>query len=236
MTHFKSTVIGLTIILGSTLLTSCDKEKNNEVTEEDAVTIIEGSLQESSAGVGKTIPNFAELLVTDFAINNNCNQTYDTTYIFNHSGAIVQADYVINWGFILNCNFGVPNTAELNASSSGIYSTNRMTSDDNTTTNLNISGIQPSSSNLVFSGDLTREGFQTITINSNSSEITSTIALSLSNVIVNKTTYEIESGAGTALLTANNGTDSFTFSGEIIFNGGGSATLIINGNSYTISF
>lgn len=235
MTITKSKLITLSLIIGSALLTSCSKEKLKDVSVEDAVELIEASLQSSTAGVNETITKYSELLITDYGINDNCSQSYDTTYTFSYSGALTQANYTINWGYVLGCNLGVPSSVIVDASSSGTYSTSKVKSNDNTSANLNITGVEPSSSTLNFSGDLNRNGSQTITINSNTQEVTSTITLNLTNLTVNKTSYEIESGTGTALVTANNGSDTFSFSGNIVFNGGGSATLTINGNTYTIN-
>lgn len=235
MTITRSTFFSLTLIIGSTLFTSCSKEENKEITEEDAVELIESSLQENTAGITETVGKYSEELITDYSINSNCSQSYDTTYTFSYSGIVTQADYTVNWGYLMNCNLGIPTSVALNATSSGTYSTNRMNSNDNTSASLNVTGIEPSSATLFFSGDLTREGTQTITINSNTHEITSTITVTLTNLVVNKTTYQIESGSGTAILSANNGTDPFSFTGDIVFNGGGSATLTLNGNTYTIN-
>lgn len=235
MTHLKSTLMVLTIVVGGSLLTSCKKEKAQEVTDEDAVELIEGSLQKNSAGLEETVAKYSEALVTDFAINDNCSQNYDTSYNFAYTGTLIQADYDITWGYSLNCNLGIPSSASLSATSSGTYSTNRTDSDDNTSANLSITGIEPGSSALNFSGNLSRSGTQVITINSNTREITSTITLTLSDLVVNKSTYEIESGTGTAQVSASNGSETYTFSGSIVFNGGGTATLTLNGNSYTIN-
>ncbi|MCR9174152.1 MAG: hypothetical protein NXI10_16765 [bacterium] len=235
MIKTKSTLV-LTVLLGSALLTSCSKdEPAKEVTEEDAVELIEGSLQASTGGLDETVAKYSEDLVTEFVPNDNCGESYDTTYNFSYSGAISQADYTMTWGYVLNCNGFVPSTADLSAMASGTYSTNRMTSNDNTDASLTVSGLEPSNEELNFNGSLQREGNQTITINSNTREITSTITVTLTDVQVDKSSYEILSGTGTALVNASNGTDSFSFNGSIVFNGGGSATLTLNGNTYTIN-
>lgn len=235
MKRTKTSLLGLTaFVLIGTLAASCSKEKK-AVTEEDAVDLIEGSLQSNTAGLNETVKEYSELIVEELAINGGCSQNYDTTYNIDYTGINLQANYAVNWGYNLTCTFGVPSTAVLTATSDGTYSTNRMKSDDNSTANLTITGLQPTFSALNFSGNLTRNGSQTITVNSKTREVTSTITLNLTDLVVNKTTYEIESGSGTAVLTADNGDDTFTFNGSITFNGGGSATLVINGNTYTIN-
>ncbi len=235
MTITRSTLFTATLIIGSSFMTSCSKEEIKNVSEEDAVELIEASLQGNTAGVNETVTKYSELLITDYATNANCNQSYDTSYTFSYAGAIAQSSYSINWGYLMECNLGIPSSIALNASCSGTYSTGRITSNDNSVANMIVTGIEPSSSMLIFSGYLYRNGSQTITINSNTQEITSIITLNLTDLTVNKTSYEIESGTGTAILTANNGSETFSFSGNIVFNGGGSATLILNGNTYTIN-
>ena len=233
MTQLKTTILSIAI-LASVSLSGCSKEKNKEVTEEDAVEIIEASLKENSAGLSETVTKYTEALMGEF-INDNCSQNYDTTYNFSYLGALIESNYTITWGYVLSCSNGLPSTINLNVTTQGTYSTNRVSSDDNSNTDFTITGLLPSATSLTYNGDITRSGSQTITINSNTREITSTINLSVSELSVNKTSYEIESGTAVATLSANNGSETFSFSGDIIFNGNGSATFTINGNSYTIT-
>jgi hypothetical protein len=55
-------------------------------------------------------------------------------------------------------------------------------------------------------------------------------------VEISKSTYEIIAGEGTVTVTGeNSGGNSFSFTGSIVFNGDGTATLTLNGTEYTIN-
>lgn len=234
MTHKKTWIIAIYLLAGILLFTNCKKDEETaaEVSQDDAAEMMEATLMESTGGVTETVEKSSEEIVTDYALFPDCSQSFDTTYNFTHTGVRATANYSISWGYLITCNLGVPSSMALQATSAGTYSTNRISSNDNTTGNLNITGLQPSATNLTFSGNLARNGTQSLTINSKTHSITSTITLTLTNIVVNKTTYQIQSGTGSALLTADNGTNTYTFSGSIVFNGGGSATLNINGTEY----
>jgi hypothetical protein len=218
-------------ILSMCILSSCSKTK--EFTQEDAADIIEKSIEKDTYGVSEMITKFSENLVNTYS-SYPCDQ-YDTSYSFISSGPLVNADYQINWDYTLICGLDVPSAAELNATISGSYSTNRINSNDNSNASLNVTGIEFSASSLNFNGSLSRNGTQTISINSKTRNVTSNINIELTNVSVNKSSFAIESGTGSVVISGNNGDDSFSFSGSIEFNGNGNATLTINGNTYQIS-
>ena len=232
MKNQKKNILKLAVLAFSiSALSSCSKTQ--EFTQEDAVEIIEKSFEKDSYGVSEMISKFSEDLVNTYS-SYPCDQ-YDTSYWYTYSSPLVNADYQINWDYTLICGLGVPNAAELNASTSGSYSTNRLNSTDNSNASLNVTGLEISASSLHFNGSLSRNGNQTISINSKTRNLSSDINIELTNVSVNKSSYEIESGSGSVVITGNNGNDSFSFSGEIVFHGDGNATLTMNGNTYQIS-
>ncbi len=56
----------------------------------------------------------------------------------------------------------------------------------------------------------------------------------LTNLMVNKSTYVITGGTATAQVTVTNGSGSTkTVSGNLTFNGDGTVTVVINGRSHT---
>lgn len=233
MKNLKKNIFKLSaFILSICIISSCSKRK--EFTEEDAAEIIEKSIEKDTYGVSELITKYSENLVNSYS-SYPCDQ-YDTSYSFSYSGPLVNSDYQVNWDYTLICGlFSVPSAAELNATISGSYSTNRINSNDNSNASLNVTGIEFSASSLNFNGSLTRNGNQTISINSKTRNVTSDINIELTNVSVNKSSFAIESGTGSVVISGNNGSDSFSFSGSIVFNGNGNATLTINGNTYQIS-
>ena len=232
MKNRKKNIFKLSVfILSICILSSCSKTK--EFTQEDAADIIEKSIEKDTYGVSEMITKFSENLVNSYS-SFPCDQ-YDTSYSFIYSGPLVNSDYQINWDYTLICGLDDLSAAELNATTSGSYSTNRLNSNDTSNASLNVTGIEVSASSLNFNGSLSRNGNQTISINSKTRNVTSKINIELTNVSVNKSSFEIESGTGSVAISGNNGNDSFSFSGSIVFNGNGNATLTINGKTYQIS-
>ncbi|MAO32131.1 MAG: hypothetical protein CL824_01375 [Crocinitomicaceae bacterium] len=232
MKNLKNKILKLSVfVLSISVLTSCSKHK--EVSEADAVALIESSLEKDTYGVSEMITKYSEQIVDEIA-SYPCAE-YDTSYNFSHVGNIIEANYDINWNYTLNCNMGVPSTIDLEASTAGTYSTNRVNSNDNSLTNLNITGVEPNETSLVFNGNLNRDGNQSFIMGSKIRDVSSSISIIVSDISVNKSSLEIESGTGTVALSVDNGNETFTFNGDIVFNGGGSATLNINGNTYQIN-
>ncbi|MDF1676550.1 MAG: hypothetical protein P1U44_12620, partial [Vicingaceae bacterium] len=69
----------------------------------------------------------------------------------------------------------------------------------------------------------------------NQNPFTSTINDSLTNIEVDKTTHKILSGNASITLIVTFAGNQYNFSGNITFNGNNTATLVLNGNTYTIN-
>jgi len=110
-----------------------------------------------------------------------------------------------------------------------------MSSDDSSSSNWTVSGLGASSANAVFAGSYNRIGSQVSKVR-NHNTFTSTLHYTLTNINVSKTDHHIVSG--TASLTFDGQSTSgntWTYNGSVTFNGNGTATLSINGNTYTIN-
>jgi len=222
-------------------LTSCtnddDSIASETLTEEEAVELVEASLQKNTGGLNETTKTYSEDLTTDITLNEVCGILYEETFPYTYNGNFITANYIIVWSYQMSCNtLNIPETAEFNATSSGVYTTRRIESNDVSQSSLSVSGLQPTSDTYLFNGNFKREGNQQITLNQNTRSVNSTVSLEITNLTVDKENYEIISGNGTVELTGStNQGNSFSFEGSIIFNGNGSATLTINGNGYEIN-
>jgi hypothetical protein len=87
----------------------------------------------------------------------------------------------------------------------------------------------------MINGSYTREGTQESKIG-NMRSFESLTNLALNELAISKTTQTVVSGNGTFLMTGT-GSEGGTFSveGSIVFNGDGTATVTVNGNTYTIT-
>ncbi len=231
--------LSLTTLLGTT---SCEKDESivlesleTEVTEEEAVEIIEASLQAETSGLAETTKTTTEELDSDIEFDLNCDTLIEKSYPFNFESNNVQANFNVNWSYEIACNgAGVPQTAEFSSQTNGSYTTPRINSNDSSTGQFSISGLQPTATAFLMSGSYSREGTQTISFNERNRNITSNLSANLTNLLIDKSDYRIDAGEGAVQLTVINLENTINFQGSIVFNGNGEATLTINGNPYII--
>lgn len=243
MTRMKSptTLAYLVLFVFSLALNSCSKDDeiiapSDVLTEQDAVELIESSLQKSTGGLSQTASVYSAELDTEITVNASCDSLYEETLPYTYNGNLIQANYTKYWAYQLACsNLNIPQTADFNASSTGTYSTPRIESDDVTQSSFTISGLQPTSDAFLFNGSYSREGSQQITINQVTRSINSTLSVEVIDLLLNKGTYEINSGTGTCSLTGSTDQgNTFLFEGDLVFNGNGTASLTVNGNTHLI--
>lgn len=84
-------------------------------------------------------------------------------------------------------------------------------------------------------GNYRRTGAQVLNFGQQQ-DITSTLAIDLTTLEIRKQDLAIESGNGTILLTGTTPNEPFSFAGDIVFNGGNTATLTINGTTYELDW
>ena len=238
--NFKSIFLAIILVLG---IFSCSNDDdsnddlNNQITEEEASEIIETSLKSDTGGLTETTKSYSDDLENDITLNDLCNTLYNDTFSFSYSNNFVDAGYTVNWEYELTCNaLNVPQSAVFSSTSSGTYNTQRISSNDTSMSSFNITGLQPSANAYTFNGQYKREGSQVFTTINQTRTFTSTLTVDISNITVDKVDYEIISGSGNATLniTMNNG-NTFLFEGALTFNGNGTATLSLNGNTYTLT-
>ena len=219
---------------------SCNKDSDDDstpaVTEEEAVELVEASLSEESAGASATTAEYARAYEEEIEQNVQCNVGQQTSYNLTYNGNLAQANYHFEWDYLIACNsLSIPESATLNSSGNGTYSTNRLESDDASTFNASVTGLEPSVSAMTFNGNFERSGTQRLTTNQNTRSITSTFSTQLNDLVVSKADYQIDSGTGSFTLTGTNNEHQFSFAGTIEFTGNQTATVTINGSSYNIS-
>lgn len=236
----KTLNILLLVVLAG-LFISCEDEETLQtteaLTEEEAVEIVETTLARQSAGMDESTSKFSQTYEQEYQVNSECNTTVQDDYLFDYNGNVVQADYSYAWNFTLTCNaFSIPQSATFNSSGNGSYTTPKLNSNDNSTFTTTVTGLQPTASAFIYNGAYQRIGTQEISSNFVNKIITSDYNSTISNINVSKTDYQITSGSANFTLTGTNNGTPFSYSGSITFNGGNTATVVINGNSYTIDW
>ena len=191
-----------TFLLFAFVSTSCAKEETIEMTDEEAVEIIETSLQKNSGGMVESIEAYTEKIVTD-TVKTLCAILYQDNFNFDFDIGTVVAAYTVDWSyeFAYN-NLKLPISAQFDLVAQGTYQSNRINSADNMSGNLEVTGLALGNTDLVFDGNYSRTGTQYITTNLNSRSLNSTVSIAVNAINISKSSYQIVSGSAEVILTS----------------------------------
>lgn len=236
----KSVSIFFLALISISLFSSCEKESTTpeNITDEEVVEILTGALISDTEGITAEAVEVAAVAEPYESGNPNepiCGTLFDSTLTYNINTAQINANYTSSFGWTLECNnFGIPITLIWSSNTEGNYESNRFLSEDSGMSNLTVTDLI-TGPNFMINGSYTREGTQESKIG-NMRSFESLTNLALNELAISKTTQTVVSGNGTFLMTGT-GSEGGTFSveGGIVFNGNGTATVTVNGNTYTIT-
>lgn len=234
-------IITAALFLMTLFFTVSCSENDDEIvqqqalSDEEIVTLVETSLQKSTAGFDSEIEELSQRSIDEFTIDLDCGTIYQDSFERNYNGATVTASYDVDWTYQMACNnIGIPQSLSFSSSSTGTYSTETITSTDISTSSLELVGLQPTSDVLTLSGSFDREGSQELSVLQNR-QINTALKIDFMDVVISKELNQVQSGNATIELTGIvTGGQSFSFTGDIVFTGNRTATLTINGNEYQI--
>ncbi len=240
-------------LLASFVLVSCqDKEEDPApepieetfISEEEAAEVVTASVISNSQGIASEVAD-AAALADEYAEfqsedeiqerSNACGQSFDTTVVRDIDKPNITANYTTNWAWTLNCEGLFPVSLDYSRDMEGIYETNRIFSDDGASSSWTLTNLITGPAYL-FNGTYSRNGSQTSKIG-NQNSFSSTVDITSTDIAFDKSEQEINSGTATFILTGQGtGGNTFSFEGSITFTGDQTATIIINGNEYPISW
>jgi hypothetical protein len=208
--------------------------------EDDAADVIAAAL-----GSGSTTQGFSAQL-TDAAtlarggslskspagsLLKSSSVNFDTTIV--RTGAL--GNYSWNYRFNLHQAFLSLTTMEFGYGMKGTYDTPILSSNDSANAFLTLTGLQAAYTVFTVNGSYLRLGSETSKIR-NKSQLFTTINLVVGAVDLDKSSGAIVDGTLTGTISGDfNGRNSFSWSVQVTFNGNGTASLVVNGKSYTIN-
>jgi hypothetical protein len=234
----------LMAIIGT--LTSCQKSEvlsevasnvASTVSSDDIASVVQYATSSETGGLSTTLTT-----VGSFAYSRNnasyCGKGKDTTatYSKTSSGGLYSYSYTQNWSWSLNCSTAkLPSNLSYKSTLTGQYKAPKTTSNDKGDVNFTISGLEVSSPNYKYAGSYTRNGTQSVSV-LQAKDLTTTINMTITDIQVNKSTLKIQSGGkATFTLDAKNSLGkTVTYTGTILFNGDGTATITLNGAANSI--
>lgn len=241
--RFTSSAFLLTatgIILG---MSSCSKDNDTSasVSEEEIAESISQSVATDGGGL------VIQATATASAVNNaaarmggkfsdECGVQHSDVFSGSSAGGTaVTFSYSFSRNWLLTCNGTIPQQFEFNYKGKATYDAPRMSSDDSATAKILVTNLD--SNYYVYNHQYAREGSQVSKIR-NKRSFKSLIAISSTDIRIDKSTLRIVSGTATATVSGE-GSDghSFSYSGTITFLGNQTATLVLgNGGTYTIAW
>ncbi len=250
-TTFKLSLVML-LMLGAF---SCKKDSNSSskssVTTDQVADIAAGSLAANSEGfasvtddiaanaqgvssTGKVNINSTGLATS--SVHQECGTTLTDSVTRSLTIDSVSLNYFFKYSHTLNCNTSNQPDNFANALTfHGSFDGPRLSSNDSGSATVTIAGLTQNATNFVVNGEYKRDGSFQLKIGNKASG-NSHVDLTVANVKLSKPGRKIVSGTGTI---AVNGTGpkggTFSYSGVIVFNGDGTATLTISDAVYTVN-
>ncbi|MBK6998394.1 MAG: hypothetical protein IPH31_27270 [Lewinellaceae bacterium] len=219
-------------------LTSCRKDPEEIIeliTNSEAAEIIEDAVANRTAGL--TAPTIDAAAIVD-AYLNSCGIPGDTSFNKVKTGGAATYDYTFGMDWLVTCsNLNVPQTANIGIEGNGNFTSPHWLGSEATIGDLTFTGLNPQESSYVVNGSYDLTGNLTGSLRKVSPSFDCIVALDLTNLLLDKTTYKITGGSGFATVTAStaNG-QSRTLTGTLVFNGNGSATVEVNGYEHTFQW
>lgn len=228
-------------LLGALLLQGCkkDDEKKQAISNDEAAELVGLALSSETGGSSGQFTDAIAFLATAPAVDTKkgmedfCDWSVDTsnTFSLNGVGRTLEVNYHYTFGFD-DCTFGIPQKFEFDANNSIIYNGTYYASTATAKSNWDITDFL--ATELTLNGSYSYEGSQTYKLSQRT--ITSKVNISFTDVKINKMNFTPQSGTAQVDIsgtTTNMG--AFTFSGTLTYKNDGTATLKINGETYTVN-
>lgn len=235
-------ILSLAIV---TLLTACkDEETTSSITNDQAAEMVSMSLAENSMGATAIVQTSVQTGSSTTrsaapqkvqSVSPDLTFAKDTTFtLTSKPGAIISYSFTATYGYNFTLNLqGQFTSASENYTYSGNYDAPRVSSTHTgngtlALTNMNTSVVTVNGT-FARTANHTFKGTEALTTNT-------VVNLNLADILVNKSTATIQSGSATLTITGsvpNKG--DFSYTGTITFNGNSMATLVIQGQSYTVN-
>lgn len=219
---------------------SCKNEEVNSITGEEAAEIVAMSMADDGMGA-------SSFIYTSVNTSSNANDNgmlkakavnvidKDTTVTYSSNPSAV-ISYLMTASFSYQFTVDAMNNvtaSSLTYSYNGNLDAPRLSSVHTGSGNLDVSSVNTETCTV---NGLFKRTSDVETKGVRAKQSTSQTTIDFSNIKVNKSTEEILSGTATVNISGNlSGKGNFEYSGSIVFNGEGMATITINDSSYSVN-
>jgi len=231
----------LLVILG---FAACNKNNqrlsNPNVTfdsNDQAADIVSNSLAVNSNGAVNMISDFTLDAQVKATADTTCGTAWvDSVSRTSAAGSATTYSYKSKYSYTINCTNGVYNgSATSDLAYSGSYNGPNLSSANAGSSIFTTTGLRKDSANYVVNGEYKSSGsFQSKVDTSYAGS--SNVDIVITNLTIAKPYREIKSGTATITVSGTMPKKgSFNFTGTLVFNGGNTATLTLNGTVYLIN-
>jgi len=223
---------------------ACKKNVNNptttgisgNITTDDAASMVTSSLSPSTNGMAGSVADATLGASVMFSAHVQCGMTRsDTISRQSSSGSPYSYSFHLTYNFMVDCSNNVPDSLSSNLTWSGSFTGPNWSNSNSGSSIFGVGGLLPTDTAYVVNGEFKRSGsFSSKTDTSKHGN--SSVDIVVSNLLVKKHWRTIEGGTATFTIigdTPKKG--SFSFTGTVVFNSDGTATVTINGTVYTVN-
>lgn len=218
-----------------------DSDDSTAMSNDEAAELIGTTLAASASGFTASVSTSAT--ATDEALASSqggrtaaCGYSDSESFTAsNVPGATITYAYAYEYTYALTCGADVPQSMSTTFSFDGTYDAPRSASTQTGSGSLTVTQLDESTTQYAVNGTYNRNGtFQSKIRNKNTS--TSTVALTVESVKVDKSTHEILSGTASVTITGSvTNKGSFTYTASVTFDGNHISHVTINGTRYLVN-
>ncbi|MGC3945145.1 MAG: hypothetical protein QM762_11635 [Chryseolinea sp.] len=221
-------------VMGLAAACSEDEDKNS-ITSDEAAAIVAVSL--SSNGINSVSSTSAQYAAD--AMDGNvggrvasCGFSETLDYSTNSDpGSINAFNFDFTYKFEVTCESEMPAALAVALNYNGDFSSTNYSYDCSGLAGLQLDGLHSDASAFVMNGEYKYDG--SFVDKEKNRTISSNVAMTLTDISISKTLYEISSGKGSYSISGSvPSKGSFKYSGEITFLGAGKAEVSVNGVVY----
>ena len=245
MKNAKVFFLALTLI--PFLLSSCNREEievpsiERTLAPGEVALTVEAMVANTLEGSQSAAKSADEYQLSGSQPELECGASIDTTLtidtVFTDPQGNEAASFQYTTGQVLTLvcdDHNLPQSLNLTSEASGSYDGVKMYGEETGSGQFSISGLLPNNTQYEVDGTYSATGSATTT-QGQQATYTLEMSLEISDLVLDKETFEPESGQGTFVLTATgqNG-KTYTFNGSILINADGTVTITINGKEFVL--
>jgi|GEM_PF-6875968 len=214
---------------------SKDEETTPSLTIDEAAEQIGASI---STDIYGTSDDLVSISISSEASANGrvdmCGVGKDTSFTKQYSGTYNSYALQSTYAYQLNCSNHIPDNIGVTFTLGITRTGTRTNATSNTQGSYEITGFEASSKSYVINGEINRTATLTL-LYRNNSEVKTTSKLTVQNLALNKETQQITGGSASYSLFGIGENGSFNYTSTVTFNDDKTATIIIQGKTYSVN-